>query len=1141
MSLKDTVLSRANIYKAIYCLESYIFEKGLLSEEDLKKYVRLHDKYDFEYINNVIDECEERLGALFSDKDRLFDVDVYFKVKKWDGEKNKMVYRPIHTASLVDQICMVSMLQPLMFDDRDNKRERSELTKVLPHNFYGNIPSVDVDNLFVPWRVKYKEYSEHVIAHCREYQETHQYRTEISLDIKNFFPSISPKFIFNYVMKLLAHTYASDEDKETLKIILVKLLYFNVKKDNVDYFLEEYYPKGIEGDIFMNCGIAQGLPQSYLFGNICMIEIYEIIRKIDDFKDGDFLFYVDDSVIYVEKEYENSDQFQATINTINQEVSNLWNDKGDAIENGLKQYLSEKYIQFQKCLKYEIKFHDKDKSDYCPIDMADYNIAALDSIRREASMANSIYSNLDESEDYYCKEKLEKLLNIVKDEIKRLKKNKKDTQADDKKEGKDRNATRLKLLKRHKRFFEYRLKLLQHRLNGGADNNDIINFNNTFNISIGDNADEISLSKDKSVQDWMDTYDEEIFQTEARLLISTLPASDANTFTQNLIRFEKSLVGTEHRASNYLYLSKDFHSAMVLRKLFAEPYRSLEKWAKRSINSTRTSSAYKQHQKLNHFVDDLHKRVENQNAGQDADVVSEFFTEDTFFVAINSNEYIRKILNAYYSCICEIPISDAKSFTKTSPRPMSYSELRVMARLRNRNFTIDSFTRAVNDINPIKLENNMSIDMGLMDVLAIYINNVRNPEWVDNIILTHRVVKGLWQNGSKFLYSYTLHNEEHAITLVKEVIHILKAIDYLKIKKIDYYILFLACYLHDISMVIHPNINSFCGGSDQSMQIITRFLSDVNSRIASKESEAANVIIKKDKAFKEAGHFLIKQFEAIYTYFEDSIRNNHAKESANYIKKWSDSVLNFLSPLLLNEISAVSYSHGANAEDVYGLKSDARNSVISEKYMMILIRLADLLDVANDRINYYLLRQNVKHMTLTSQFHWISHLITDEIKITAQYAVNKESDENGELISLSKRKIYEDINVNLFINVKYLSSVKPLNCDYCRKDDDYQTDVEGLPHEYRDDELMSLNMDKDINKKIPNTCPILCKWIRLKHEWLVNELIHLQEYLNSVNDSLIQTKIHLNVYYSNRNHLDSDLFDSCRDYINDEKNKLHYQ
>lgn len=132
MSLKETVLSRANIYKALYCMESYVFEKGLLSEEDLKMYVRLQDKYDFDYINNVIDECVKKLETLISDKNQLFDIEVYFKIKKWDEESQKIVFRPIHTARLIDQICMVCMLQPLMFDDRGNKRELSELTKLLP-------------------------------------------------------------------------------------------------------------------------------------------------------------------------------------------------------------------------------------------------------------------------------------------------------------------------------------------------------------------------------------------------------------------------------------------------------------------------------------------------------------------------------------------------------------------------------------------------------------------------------------------------------------------------------------------------------------------------------------------------------------------------------------------------------------------------------------------------------------------------------------------------------------------------------------------------------------------------------------------------------------------------------------------------
>lgn len=1134
MSLKETVLSRANIYKALYCMESYVFEKGLLSEEDLKMYVRLQDKYDFDYINNVIDECVKKLETLISDKNQLFDVEVYFKIKKWDEESQKIVFRPIHTARLIDQICMVCMLQPLMFDDRGNKRKLSELTKLLPHNFYGNIPSVDVDNLFVPWKEKYKEYSEQVIAHCREYQETHQYRTEISLDIKNFFPSISPRFIFDYVLRTLVYTYENEEDKEILKRMLAKLLYFNIRKENLDGLEEDYFSKPIDEEMYMNCGIAQGLPQSYLFGNICMIEIYNKIREIDDFKSGDFLFYVDDSVIYIEREYLSLDSFRNTINSINRAVSSIGHNDGEELKDPLKGYLSEENIEFQNKLEYKIHFHEEGKSEYSLIDNADISLAALESIRREASMANTIYSNLDESEDYYCKEKLEKLITAVEDEIERLKNVKKKSTDEPKNGEKDKFASRMKLLKRHKRFFKFRYKLLEQRLNGGSDQNIIDSFYETFHIT-KDKHKNICLSNEKSVQEWMENYDEEIFQAEARLLISSLSNLEADDFAEDLINFEKSLVGNSFNGTTFLYLSKDFLSAKALRRQFAEPYHSLENWAKRTISRTRTSSAKIQHERLTRCVENLHKVFKNNGVSEIDKELQEFFTEDTLFVAYNSKEFIRKILNAFYSSICEIPISDAKSFTKTSPRSMTYSELRVMARLRNRNFSFETFARAVKDINAMTLENNMAIDMGLMDVLAIYINNVRNPEWVDNIILTHRVVKGLWQNGSKFLHSYTLHNEEHAITLVKEVIHIIKAIDYLNIKRIDYYILFLACYLHDISMVIHPDINSFCAGDSRSMQIITNFIADVCSKI-NKPADDQTATTKKDKAFREVGHFLIKQFETIYAFFEDNIRRNHAKDSAAMIKKWSDSVLSYLSPLLLRDVSAVSYSHGVEAEDVYGLKSDARSSVISEKYMMILIRLADLLDVANDRINYYLLRQNVNHMTPTSQFHWISHLITDEIKITPHYTINNKVNEQGVYRTLNKRRIYEDINVNLFINVKYLSAVTPLNCDCCRKDEKYAADETWVPNEYKCNEVISLNMDRNTGKRVSDSCPILCKWTMLKHRWLVNELIYLQEYLNSVNDSLLYTRIHLNVFYCNRYHLDSDLFDSTCDYINDKNN-----
>lgn len=1131
MSLREYIVSDTNIYNAIYCLESYIFEKGLLSAEDLACYVRLSDKYDYDFISEVIKKCQQRLKDILSSSDSLFQIQVYFKIKKWDAEENRIKYRPMHTASLVDQICMVCMLLPLMFSDRNGHRERSELTKFIPHNFFGNIPSTDVSMLFEPWKKKYKEYNEQIIQHCKEYQENHRYSTEITLDIKNFFPSISPEFIFNYIQEKLSFTFPAEEDQTTLQMVLTKLLFFEIKSENLEGWIHDYYDKDVTSEFYMNCGIPQGLPQSYFFGNLCMIEIYRKLKRLPIFKNEDSYFYVDDSVIYIEQPM-NPKLFEDTISKINDAVKQIGQDKWVSNFDTLKGLLPDKYIQFQQKIQentYTIAFHPNGKSEYCLIEKADLNYAYLSTIHRAVSMASTVYCNLDEIEDRFSREKLENIKNIVDDEIHRLK-----SMAKPKARGeKDQMASRLKLLKRYKRFFLFRIKLLDNRLKGGQDENDVRIFCNHFHISLNNGI--VGLNN-ISIEDWFDTFDEDIFQTEARMLISILSKSQMNAFLEMLCKFEKHLVGTETGNKDYLFLSKDFHATKQLRSLSPKPYSSLMTLAEQIYGKNRSLSSQVQHNKLRSFIDDVAKLLGIYTNGGICpnDEMLGCLPEYTCFVRNNSDEFIRKIVNAFYSTISDVTVSDAHTFTKNSSRSLSYTELRILIRLRNRNFKFNDFTQAVKKLDASNLENRMSIDMGLMDVVGLFIANVKRPEWIDNIILTHRVVKGLWYNGSKFLNAYTLHNEEHAITLVKWIVRITKAVDYFSIKQLDYYILFLACYLHDISMVLHPDVRSFCRGDEQSLSIITEFISKAKNMLdtSSKEEDDKS----KDERFKKVGHLLVDQFEEVYAYFENRIRSGHPKDSAAKIKDWQHTVLRYLTPLLLSEVAKVSESHGYDADAVYGLKSEARNAVISEKYMMMLIRLADLLDVANDRINYYLLRQNVKHMNPTSQFHWISHLITDEIRVEPSFEVNYKCGKHGEQLDLARRVITETINVNLHLNVKYMSAVEPLNCKICRMKT--LTKEEQRKFCTDDEEVITLDMGNAMIDK-PSNCPLLCKWTMLKHEWLVNELEHLQKYLNTVNNKLFRTKIRLNMLFHDSYHLDSDLFDSVHEYM--QTAKIHFE
>ena len=125
--LYDKILGGKNIFNAIFCMESYIFDKGLLDIEspvelfdesgvlieviaanDLELYYALADKHNVELIEKVISTCQQNLRWIFSSKENLFGAKVYFKLKNYDDGELK--FRPLHTARLTDLICMVSIL-----------------------------------------------------------------------------------------------------------------------------------------------------------------------------------------------------------------------------------------------------------------------------------------------------------------------------------------------------------------------------------------------------------------------------------------------------------------------------------------------------------------------------------------------------------------------------------------------------------------------------------------------------------------------------------------------------------------------------------------------------------------------------------------------------------------------------------------------------------------------------------------------------------------------------------------------------------------------------------------------------------------------------------------------------------------------
>lgn len=458
--LYKRITSDENIYNAIFALESYIFERGLLSESDLLLYNALSDKYDKKLIEDTIAKCKKCLNHILLEGN-LFMAKVYFKLKKEDDNR-KPVFRPLHSADLISQICMVCMLQTLMFDDTAQGRKLSPLSMMIPHNFYGNIPSTNLQYIFLPWKEQYKKYQDDVMAKCREYKANNKYDHEITLDLKDFFPSVNPEILITY---LLDYVDAEDEnEREDFKTILRHLLTCKLDYDDILPWKEVYYGESVNGmNAYITKGIPQGLPQSYFFGNLVMVKISELVAQVIK---GDAYYYVDDSVIYTDLLGISFNNAILQINSAIKEYEKSIKRETLFPKNRAHRHLNEK-------LHYGVSFHEEGKS-------ASYQIGKrmdphfLFEIGDQISKTSQMFLNIDEIDENTSREKLDALIKVVD----RCRQSLKDPEGE--------NSNDAKLLLRYRKYFRFRQSLLQLREQGSITASFIEDFRSRFIDNLND-------------------------------------------------------------------------------------------------------------------------------------------------------------------------------------------------------------------------------------------------------------------------------------------------------------------------------------------------------------------------------------------------------------------------------------------------------------------------------------------------------------------------------------------------------------------------------------------------------------------------------------------------------------------------------
>lgn len=1077
LGIRERLFSKQNIYLALYSVDSYISNRELLDKEDKEALRRLKDKFDEDNIEKWIGEVQARLHQLI-DEGQYLHAKIFFKPKKYDAENDKVVFRPLHSSCLLDQITAVAMLNILIYDfDADNKISMSNLSRLIPHNFYGNRVAYEPVRLFKPWQDQYKQYTSKANDYYKSFHENGEYKWEVNLDLENFFPSINPVCLYNYIVQQIPVEYIED-DINILCKILEKLIFVEIEKLNKED-LEIY----LGGKKYKSCkfaiGLPQGLPQSYFLANLFMVEVEKIYKNV---LPGEMVFYVDDSAIFT-NEIRDVEDFGQKIQTINENIStwmdDLYEKKNEYIPSELLSFVAE------KADLYGINIHPPgDKSTISNIADSKKGEVYIHCIGRETSKtAFDINTSFSDEESKILLNKTECILKVVNSELEQIESELNDEHLSEA-DRKYKESYKKKLV-RYKKFFKYRNKDLRYREKSDTQSlqKEILQ-----DLKFLDDN-----NKQKSLSDFFELYNEDTLGATIGFVLKAMKemGEDYSVLVEKIIKLNKLLFGKDNKYSSYLYVAyREYIEKIKYEIPEVSKYTTLK-----SVVKERTSYVRKKTDNIKtNLVKKELKKIHDEYPIKD--IMGPDFYSIANLVITNSCEMQRQCLNAVLSGLMQIEINDDVVLQKNNNRKITYSELRILIYLRNNNFSFEEFEKIKEDF--VRDEYQYAIDYSIIQVLGVFRTFVSVPAYIDNLILVHKYTCDVWKNGSKHLYFYTLHNQEHAVDLIQNSLKVIRAIDYIDISKNDYYVLFIACYLHDISMVTFPDLDSIQSGDFESNKIYSDFVNSIREEI--NNSNLAKRPVKK---------LLKEYYMRVDAFYEKLVRDNHARNSADEIRNRHE--LNFIDSALREIVAEVSEAHGYNVNEIYKIKSTASSKLWSQKFTKIILRLADLLDMSNYRVSALVLNHNLDNMGETSRFHWLSHLVTTGYEIETDYYLDKDKKMNF----LEKHSIVEKIMLRVDVELPQLTHENPYGCK-----------MMGL--ETIDITTINIKCGK---KCTSDKCNFLCKWFAQKNYYLFLELSSLQEYLESLPDNYFKPEIEVVVHSSDKNKLSSKQFTLLKKYV----------
>ena len=1032
---------------------------------------QLKDVFDNRVITKTIERVRERLTSVLENDAEYFMTTVYFKPKKYkDGQD---IFRPIHTAKLIDQIAITAMLQVLVYEvNESSELVPSELSRLIPSNFFGNRISYSGKKLFNPWQTQYQRYTARANDILYNAGKTHQYSYEVTLDLENFFPSIHPQMLYNYIMKKIPLSW---KDDKTISTMLRKLLIFRLcSLDDTEW---KWYLLPSDGGNTAVCsyvkGLPQGLPHTYFFANLLMVMISEEYKKVFP---GEAVFYVDDSVIFTSGESDglNQERFFALVQELNSHIQQSEQKILCASEEA--SILPPDFGYEPKC--FGIHVHEPDlqagsdsKSYFYTISDASENSGELylHGLSREASnISFDLNTALSDAEAEMMKSRVEAISNLINCEIEQVK--------DDPKQ-----RVYLAKLIRYKKFFAYRESVLRYRIHG--------NLSSLKKQLLND----ITLREEKEKKEFYEKYTDDILASAIQFVLKRCADEheDAQEIRIAVYNLAKFLYGDSTQHAYILIACRSCFDSLGTYSA-ADLYQTVSSIVQRHYYGLRWHTQEKRWEEFS--------KIGRQKPKSLFKTLGLSWLYD-LAVGISSNieEFTRMLLNGIFSYLFEFTIEDRLIFAKHSKEPIQYAEIRILTALRNQDFNCKKFWY---DYNEYTQDAYMcAIDYSLLQVMETFRTFVCNPKRIDQLIQIHKYCCDTWKNGSKYLHFYTLHNQEHAVTLIGLCTRWIHAVSLFQPKRDDYFVLFAACYLHDISMVTLPAPEQFYATKDIVADEIFTALSDkLNST-------------SKMPAAKEA---LYEAYQRIDGFFEQKVRGSHAADSANEIRKFDE--LSFLESTMRETIARVSEAHGFAAEDVYAEKAAKKGALIDEKLIKILLRLSDLLDMSRYRISKVVLDHNLTSLNETSRFHWISHLITDQCDINATCEATPGVRRKKKLPKPIKEKLVLTVDVLMSQTTKR----KPIYCEH----------ISCIELKGKSGKQVWVNIRCDPGKRCDGSkCNFLCKWFMRKNNYLVEELASLKGYLARIQVGLFSTDIEIQIRAIENTSLPGKVFDYLGEYV----------